>query len=184
MGLNLLNKTNQLEEIISICKSDSGICGKRLREAHNSAGRLIGGEILSKDSASCYAVIIMMRAGLPFGLGVADSLEDGRKVSVFFSTKEQVMPLDLYVNDFDKIVIVDAVIRTGKSILDLESKLGVPDKTIFATNVLDETGINNFSGKTVYAVRTSKHSFIGSEQKVIKSGKGPDTGKRLFCSDF
>jgi len=49
---------------------------------------------------------------------------------------------------------------------------------------LDETAIPNFDGRTVYTVRISKTSFIGAIQKTISNGKGPDTGDRLFDSDF
>ena len=184
MELILLNSTTQLEEIISLCKSDSGVCGKKLREAHTEAGRLLGAEISKNNGWESVAVIIMMRAGLPFGLGIADELEANKKVRIFFSTKEQVIPLNFKIDEFDKILIVDAVIRTGKGMLELAEKLGAPDKIVFATNVIDESGIDNFKGKTVYAVRSSKHSFIGTKQKTIERGKGPDTGDRLFCSDF
>ena len=184
MGLTLLNKTKQIEDIIATCKSDSGVCGKALRKAHNLAGQLLGAEISASNDGENFAVVIMMRAGLPFGLGIADELEDSKKVQIFFSTKEQVVPLNFNIDEFDKILIVDAVIRTGKGMLALAEKLGSLDKIIFATNVIDESGIQNFNGKTVYAVRSSKHSFIGSAQKIIEFGKGPDTGDRLFCSDF
>lgn len=183
MGVILPNKTAALEEITAICKSDSGVCGRALRKAHFSAGRLLGKEIAAGGGKS-FAVIIIMRAGLPFGLGIAEELENGASVRVFFSTDERAIPPDFNAEESDKIIIADAVIRTGNDMLALSNKLGAQDKTVFAANVIDETGIKNFEGKRVYAVRSSKHSFVGARQKNIEKGRGPDTGDRLFYSDF
>ena len=184
MGLVLLDKTEQLEKIIAECKSDSGVCGKRLRAAHYTAGRLLGEKISKSMGASNIAVVIMLRSGLPFGLGIADELECASAVRVFFCDEAHGLKLNVNADDFDKVLVVDAVIRTGKSMLDWAEKLNAPEKVVFATNVIDESGICNFDGKNVFAVRASKHSFVGSAQKAIVNGKGPDTGDRLFYSDF
>ncbi len=184
MGLILLKKDENLEKIIGVCKSASGVCGKKLREAHAAAGLLIGREIVAASENSSFAVIVMMRSGLSFGLGIADGLEADNKVKVFFCTDGRTVPPDFDAGEFDKIVIADGVIRTGGGMLALARELGAPAKIIYAANVIDESGIPNFDGKTVYAVRSSKHSFVGSEQKNISGGKGPDTGDRLFNSQF
>ena len=187
MGVNILiekQRSETLEAVIKTCKSDSGVCGKKLRDAHFLAGTLLGEEILNNYDEKSYAVIIMMRAGLPFGLGIADSLEHEKTVRVFFYCDGQILSDSLNTKDFDKIIIVDAVIRTGQAMLDLTERLVVREKIILATNVIDERSITNFTGLQVFAVRSSKHSYIGSDQKYIENGKGPDTGDRLFRSDF
>ena len=189
MGIVTLTGREQdptLDLIIDVCKSGSGVCGYKLREAHQTAGRLIGTVIAFDDKAAeRYAVVIMMRAGLPFGIGIADSLEIAcKRVQVFFSTKEKKTPNDLDATDYDKIILVDAVIKTGGEMIELADKLGAQEKIIYAANVLDETGKANFTDKQVYATRTSGHSFTGAKQKDIKDGKGPDTGDRLFNSGF
>lgn len=177
MGVKLLQATEELSEIIAICKSTSGVCGKRLRGAHMSAGRLLGERIAADVRALSYAVVIDMRGGLPFGLGIADSLEAYGKVGVFFSAKEKPVPENFDVDKFERIIIVDAAIRTGKKLTELADKLNAPDKIIYAANVIDASGIPNFEGKTVYAVRSSQNSFVGGVN-------GPDTGDRLFFSDY
>ncbi|MDE6690474.1 MAG: phosphoribosyltransferase, partial [Clostridia bacterium] len=174
MGVILLQPTEKLSEIIGICKSSSGVCGKRLRDAHMTAGRLLGERIAADGRALNYAVVIAMRAGLPFGLGIADALEEDGNVRIFFSTKEKPVPENLNVDSFGKIIIADAVIRTGNDMISLADKFSAPDKIIYATNVIDASGIPNFEGKTVYAVRSSQNSFVGSEQKFVGGGKGPD----------
>ena len=185
MGVKLLNWNERVESITKICKSDSGICGKRLREAHIEAGELLANKILESVDAKSFAVIIVMRAGLPFGLGIANGLEDNKKeVSVFFSSKEEIVPTDFEVEEFDKIIISDGVIRTGKSMFELEEKLKASNKIIFAANVVDKTSLASFVEKDLFAVRVSSNSFVGAKQNFVEKGKGPDTGGRLFNSNF
>jgi uracil phosphoribosyltransferase len=174
-----------IREAIALCKSDSGVCGTKLRNAHKVLGGIIGARIARRYAGhNRAAVVVMMRAGLPFAIGIADGLEEsGRSASIFFSAKEKPTPGGFDAARFDMVIIADAVIRTGMGMLELAA--GMPcEKIIFAANVLDETGIINFAGHTVFAVRISKNSFIGSKQKAVSGGRGPDTGDRLFSSDF
>jgi len=172
-------------EAIKVCKSNSGICGKRLRSAHKSLGEVLG-TIIANDikEIRSVSVIVMMRAGLSFALGIADGLEDaGKAVSIVFSTMEKPIPNGFNAAPYDLIILVDAVIRTGIGMINLAEKIG-GNQMVFATNVLDETGIPNLKGRTVYAVRVSKNSFVGSVQTAISGGRGPDTGERLCNSCF
>jgi len=132
-----------------------------------------------------YAIMVLMRAGLPFGLGIADKLETLEKnVRVFFSAKEKELPDDFNASDYDRIILADAVIESGNSILGLAEKICVNEKIIFATNVLSHKAVAKFEKFNLYAIRVSQVSFTGSAQKTVSNGKGPDTGERLFNSGF
>jgi hypothetical protein len=189
MGITTLTENcneQMISDCISICKSDSGISGTKLREAHYTLGVHLGKLIVNQErAAKKYSVIILMRAGLPFGLGIADGLEMfENNVRVFFSTKEKEIPDDFNTSNFDRIILADAVIESGNSILSLAEKIYTFDKTIFAANVLSNKAVSKFEKLNVYTVRVSQVSFKGSAQKNITNGKGPDTGERLFDSSF
>ncbi len=183
MGLTVLSN-KVLKKYISICKSDSKICGIELRDAHYRSGIIMGQEISDIFHVRSYAVIIMMRGGLPFGLGVADALEKESNVNVNITFCDKDNGINIDFGKYEKIVIVDSVIKTGKSMLDLANKINDQNKIIFATNVIDKTCSEIFRNKITFAIRMSENSYTGSEQKNIVTGKGPDTGDRLFNSDF
>jgi len=172
--------TAPVKDAISVCRSDSGICGTRLRAAHQYLGGILADRIGQQNSGiKKTALMIMMRAGLLFGLGLADGLEKrGLAVDIFFDTEGR-----LPAADYDLMIVADGVIRTGEKMRVLADRIRHPN-TILAANVLDESGIPELDGRKVYAVRISKNSFIGAAQKTVADGKGPDTGDRLFSSDF
>ena len=59
------------------------IIGNKLRQAHYRLGQLIANEIIKYSKKEEYAVLIMMRAGLFFGNGIADQIEEaGLGVSI------------------------------------------------------------------------------------------------------
>ena len=55
---------------------------------------------------------------------------------------------------------------------------------LIASNVISEKARDLLVDLNVYAVRVSEKSFIGSMEKEINKGKGPDTSERLFDSEF
>ena len=80
-------------------------------------------------------------------------------------------------------VIVDSVINTGKSVLDMIDKLKKKNpeiEIVIVSNVIQNDAVDLLQGYKVFAVRTSANSFVGSRQSTQKSGKGPDTADRLF----
>ena len=171
----------QVRELVSICKSGSGHGGRILRSAHKTLGEQMGALVAREKGGNRYAVIIMMRAGLMFGLGVADGLEtSGRQAMIFFSSLEMEIPEGFAENDFDIIILVDAVIESGNSILGLASKIRVSKNIVFMTNVLSCKAVDKFTNLDIYAVRLSQVSYKGARQNTIHDGKGPDTGERLF----
>jgi len=181
-------KSDELESLINVCKSDSSIQGRQLREAHYKLGNIMAKRMINDLTNGDITVIIMMRAGLCFGLGIADVLEIlGIKVSVLFYFNEEQWNKEktnyslAFVND---LILVDAVINTGDTIIKLAQSIKNRGKIFFASNVLSEKTTYKFNDKCLYTTRISEKSFKGAKISVIKDGKGPDTGDRLFTQFF
>ena len=176
----LSNRSKNVNKYILDCMSTSGVSGAKLRKAHYYLGLELGQEISSIRLLvkKKVAILIMMRAGLPFGLGLADALDDDNDVDILFSPVQNPS-----FDDYDLVIVADAVINTGKTILSLIKKMD-KSKTIIAVNVISEKNITHFEEIDIYSVRVSPNSYIGSNVKVAFEGKGPDTGDRLFCNYF
>jgi len=177
-------KDNELGSLIDICKSDSNIHGLKLREAHYKLGNIMAKRIMNDLLNHNVTIIIMMRAGLCFGMGIADELEIlGAKTSILFYfneeqwNKEKINSSSAFVND---LILVDAVINTGDSIIKFAQSIQNNKNVIFATNVLSEKAVYKFNDKYLYTTRISEKSFKGAKISFVKNGKGPDTGDRLF----
>ncbi|MCL1992767.1 MAG: uracil phosphoribosyltransferase [Spirochaetes bacterium] len=168
-------KNNEIKHFVNLCKSESGIHGFMLRDAHYKLGNILAKRMFNDFSDKTdISVIVMMRAGLCFGLGIADKLEQlGINVSVIFHY-ENCLPIST-----NKVIIVDAVINTGENIINFADKL-ISKNIIFATNVISEKAVHKFKNKILYTVRISEKNFKGAKVSAIKNGKGPDTGDRLF----
>ena len=85
--------------------------------------------------------------------------------------------------DTPRIVIVDSVINTGKSIvkqIDLLRKSHPNTEIVIATNVIQRKALELFKNYKVYAVRISDNFYIGMKQANQIAGTGPDTADRLF----
>lgn len=168
------------EKYVSDCLSSSGVCGSELRKAHYYLGQEIS-KLIKND---CFihgkdiALLIMMRAGLLFGLGIADILDKNNNVEVIFSSAKE-----MDFSKYDYVLIVDAVINTGKTIFECMKYINNKN-IIVVTNVLSEKYADVFEKLNVYTSRISKHSYKGSDTRVISNGKGPDTGDRLFNNHF
>jgi uracil phosphoribosyltransferase len=170
--------------LIAVCKSDSRKKGVILRNAHYKLGSLLTKQIVCNVHDQSITVVIMMRAGLCFGMGIADTLEQsGIETRILFFQNNELWEKEQ--NNCpcaldNTVLVVDAVINSGKGIIDFSKQLMQSQQIIFVANVLSEKGIKNFEDKEVYAVRISKSSFIGSKNDTVTDGKGPDTGDRLF----
>jgi len=178
------DKNDELESLIAVCKSTSQVHGQQLRDAHYKLGNMLAKTMIKDLPSHNITVIVMMRAGLCFGLGIADGLELlGIKVSILFYfnewqwEKEKSNTTQALDND---IILVDAVINTGDSIMQFEQTILSNKNIFFATNVLSDKAIYKFKNKCVYTTRISEKSFEGARVSVVKNGKGPDTGDRLF----
>ncbi|MDR0442788.1 MAG: uracil phosphoribosyltransferase [Treponema sp.] len=179
-----VEKNSELESLITVCRSDSHINGLQLRKAHYGLGKILAKRMINDLLNDNITLVVLMRAGLCFGMGIADELEElGKKISVLFYSdekqwnKEKGNWIQILEND---IVLIDAVINTGDIILKLSKTMKNSKKIFFASNVLSEKAVYKFENKFLYTIRISEKSFKGSKMSVVKDGKGPDTGDRLF----
>lgn len=164
---------------IEVCKSDSGIEGKKLREAHYFLGGEVAKIIKADFYDAQYVAIIMMRSGLAFGQGIADCLDcpelfyDRSSAGTFVKT---FMEDEKYKGH--KIVLCDGVINSGKTMGEIVEQLAGYSIVIASNVIANKFDVNNLY--PIYASRLSSNSFIGSKQRVVSNGKGPDTSDRLF----
>ena len=172
----LADTNDEIADEIAICKSDSGINGSRLAEAHFRLGKIIGKAMYNFVPNTDTAVIVLERGGRFFGDGVYTGFG-----GTFYSYNPKKDRQPAVHNGI--AVIVDSVINTGKSILETiaELKQLSPDIKIFiAANVIQEKALELLRDYKIFAVRTSANAFTGSRQAEQKNGKGPDTADRLF----
>lgn len=179
--IHILNeefKSEEIDDLIFICKSNSGVMGARLRNAHYELGRILAENYKNHFSAQC-CIVSFMRSALPFTFGIADILDwpilfyDSND-SDFFCENEELL------ND-RQILFVDAVINSGKGMLEAIGKSGASIQNIkVLTNVLCNKTIEKFANYDVFTVRVSQNSFKGANVLKQANDKGPDTGDRLF----
>ncbi len=186
--LNEYSDCPGLRNLISICRSDSGVQGRELREAHRESGRMVGNEILrDHQSKGGFTVVCLMRSGAPFGEGIADALD----CSLLFLDEKHDIRWKMndcnnkFINENEEIlkestvILADAVINTGETIKQIHDTLiKVTDSIIIAANVIQKEF--EPEGRVVYGIRRSENKFKGSKVSVQSGNKGPDTGDRLF----
>lgn len=172
----LADKDNNIADDIAICKSNSGVNGAPLADAHIRLGKMLGEAMREIIPHIDSAVIVLERGGRFFGDGVYTGFG-----GTFYSYNPN-------RDDFPEIqqgvaIIVDSVINTGKSVIDMIYKLKQrkPEiEIVIVSNVIQEDAINLFQEYKVFAIRISANSFVGSRQSTQRDGKGPDTADRLF----
>lgn len=102
-----LKKTPEIEQLIEVTKSSSGISGPELVRAHIRLGEIMGKCIDLEPSDT--TVIAMMRGGIFFAQGIYMAL--GCRFMTYDPKNENFVKPDT-----KNIVIVDSVINTGKTI--------------------------------------------------------------------
>lgn len=176
LAVKTLEGSKKICADISICKSSSGVEGKELRKAHYNLGVSVSKLIEEDFSNEEFVVVIMMRSGLLFGLGIADCLDCP---VIFHGSGEK--DFNTYLNDNLKsktLILCEGVVNTGKSIYSFieENKL---KNVIIATNVVSDKVERN-KIVPIYASRISERSFVGARQRHVGRDRGPDTSDRLF----
>ena len=161
-----LAKTEEVNRLIAITKSDSGISGPELAKAHIALGEQLGTAFIDLNPEET-TIVAMLRGGLFFAEGLYFKL--GYKFQVYNPK------MDTFVRPETKnVILVDSVINTGKTI----SKILEPDMYV-ACCVINQMAVPYFE-KQLYTVRVSKNSFVGAEVSKQSGNKGPDTTMRLF----
>ena len=67
-----LKRNEEVERLIAMTKSDSGVCGPRLVEAHRELGRALGAQIgqLGQFEPEEITVVAVLRGGIFFAEGM------------------------------------------------------------------------------------------------------------------
>ena len=160
-----LERTDEVQRLIAITKSDSGISGPELAQAHMRLGSLLA-EKMCVDPART-TVVAMLRGGIFFAEGIYFKL--GCQFQLYDPKHSK------FIRPATKnVILVDSVINTGKTIRDIFQ----PDMLV-ACCVINENAVPYFENN-LYTVRVSKNSFIGGNTKTQSGGQGPDTTMRLF----
>ena len=160
-----LEKTEEVLHLISITKSNSGISGPELAQAHIRLGYLLAEHIpVDKEDTT---VIAMLRGGIFFAEGIYFRL--GCKFQLYDPKRDS-----FHRPNTKNIILVDSVINTGKTIHEILQ----PDMLV-ASCVINEKAVAAFS-RQLYTVRVSGNSFIGANVQQQVGNKGPDTTMRLF----
>lgn len=161
-----IKKNEKIEKLIAITKSDSGISGPELAKAHVELGMALGEQIRDQFLGDT-TVVAILRGGIFMAMGLYYAL--GCRFEMYNPKK------DKFIRPKTKnVILVDSVINTGKTIEEIYG----PDISI-ACCVINENAVEKFKDR-LYTVRVSKNSYVGSDTKVQKGNKGPDTTMRLF----
>lgn len=160
-----LEYTDKVRELIDITKSDSGISGPKLANAHIELG-LILSRFLPVDPKNT-TVIAMLRGGMFFAQGIYFGL--GCQFQLFDPKK------DIFIRPKTKnVILADSVINTGSTI-----KTILDSDMLIASCVINRQAVPSFENQ-LYTVRVSDNSFVGSNIAKQSGNKGPDTTMRLF----
>ena len=161
-----LEKTEEINKLIAITKSDSGISGPELARAHMELGKKLGMH-LNMFEPSETTLVAMLRGGIFFAEGIYFAM--GCKFQTYDSKHEEfVRP------ETKNVILVDSVVNTGKTILNIL----YPDMYV-ACCVINENAVPAFDSK-LFTVRVSKNSFVGESICKQEGNVGPDTTMRLF----
>lgn len=161
-----LKKTEEINHLIAITKSDSGISGPELVKAHIKLGKALGSQItglVPEDTT----IVAMLRGGIFFAEGMYFAM--GCKFQTYDPKHEQ-----FFRPETKNVILVDSVINTGKTLLEILD----PGMKV-ACCVINEQVVSVFN-ECLYTVRVSKNSFVGKNVKKQEGKVGPDTTMRLF----
>lgn len=161
-----LNKTEEISRLIAITKSDSGISGPELVKAHIALGEALGKQMTYYDPEET-TIVAMLRGGIFFAEGMYFAM--GCKLQTFDPKHEAFVKPDT-----KNVILVDSVINTGKTILDI-----LDVNMVVACCVINEKAVPMFEDR-LYTVRVSKNSFVGKNVRRQTDKIGPDTTMRLF----
>lgn len=162
-----LKKNDRINELIAITKSNSGISGPPLAEAHEKLGEQLAAEAFLTLNPEDATVVAILRGGMFFAYGIYKKL--GCKFQLYNPKTE------VFVRPNTKhVILVDAVVNTGKTIRAI-----LDEDMMVACCVIQRNAVQEFE-KQLYTVRVSENAFVGAEVSHQKGGKGPDTTMRLF----
>ncbi|MCM1233074.1 MAG: phosphoribosyltransferase [Ruminococcus flavefaciens] len=161
-----IERTERINRLIAITKSNSGISGPDLAKAHMELGVLLGRKMVQFDPSDT-TVVAILRGGIFFAEGIYFQL--GCKFQIYDPKREE------FVKPKTKnVILVDSVINTGKTIQNIYE-----EDMFIACCVINENAISYFDEK-LFTIRISKNSFVGNNVHRQSGKIGPDTTMRLF----
>ncbi len=171
----LSDEKSEIENLVNITKSGSGICGNRLALAHFELGKKLSRYILNLHENDT-TIISLERSG--------HFLADGMYMNFncrfeTYNSKYQSLPKIKTKN----VILVDGVINNGNSMIETIQKIEESSQNVKITvvaGVVNEKALPLFDLYDFIAVRVSKNKFTGENVKVQKGNIGPDTADRLF----
>lgn len=169
------NEMNEIQDLISITKSDSGINGNKLASAHFELGKKLC-RYISALSEKDTTIISLERSGHFIADGMYMSFDCRFET---YNSKFHSLPKLCTKN----VILVDGVINNGKSMLETISRIEniAPNtKIIVVAGVINEQALPLFETYDLIVVRVSKNKFTGSNVRIQKGNVGPDTADRLF----
>ena len=161
-----ISKTKEIQHLITITKSDSGVSGPELVKAHIALGEALGKQMSSFKPEET-TIVAMLRGGIFFAEGMYFAMKCRLQT---FDPKHEMFARP----DTKNVILVDSVINTGKTIMDILDK----DMTV-ACCVINEKAVSKFADQ-LYTIRVSRNSFVGSNVRKQEGKVGPDTTMRLF----
>lgn len=170
------NNSDKLKEFIEICKSNSGVSGNKLAEVHIEVGKLLGEEIKKYYCEEDTEIVIIERAGHFIGTGIYLSL-NGKLCVINPKSNNNA---EIFAKN---IVLVDGVINSGKTILEIIEKIKQNaniENIIIATGVIQKKAVEKFKDYKLFTLRISSNEYTGQRQRKQEGDKGPDTADRLF----
>lgn len=160
-----LKKTEKINHLISITKSNSGVSGPELAKAHIRLGELLAEQMDYPGDDT--TVVAILRGGIFFAQGIYFQL--GCRFETYDPKHEEFKrPETKYV------ILVDSVINTGRTI----SKI-MDQNMVVACCVINQDAVSIFHDK-LFTVRVSQNSFVGGHVSKQVGKVGPDTTMRLF----
>lgn len=171
------NNSESVLNDIRICKSSSGICGSKLAGAHLRLGQEMGKVLKSFYPEKNSAVLVLERGGRFFGDGLYSEFG-----GTLYPYNPKIGSLDIDSNHHT-VIIVDSVINTGKSIIEIINALRKVNKSyefIIVSNVIQSNAIQRLQKYKLFTARISENYFVGRRQETQTGKCGPDTADRLF----
>lgn len=164
-----LKRNDEIDRLIAITKSDSGISGPGLAEAHIRLGWALGKQVgeLGLFEPEETTIVTVLRGGIFFAEGMYFAM--GCRFKTYDPKHER------FVRPGTKhVILADSVINTGRTLMEAW------DMGVYVACCVVNAGAVPVFGERLFAVRVSGNSFVGGDVRRQVGSLGPDTTLRLF----
>lgn len=165
----------EIDKLISITKSNSGITGNKLALAHFELGKKLSRYLADYDEKDT-TILSIERSGRFLSDGFYISF--GGKFISYVSDSQELKEINT-----TNIILIDGVINNGGTMIELIKKIDRIKKgknIVVVSNVINRDALSLFMAYKLVVTRISENKFTGSKVKIQKGNIGPDTSDRLF----